>query len=65
MTLSKSPSTEVTEQLNVLRTKTGRSKQEENNLERLLDLEQELKNFRDELLGSHHSGSRTSTTASR
>ena len=41
---------EVTEQLDVLRTKTSRSKQEENDLERLLDLEQELKDFRDELL---------------
>jgi hypothetical protein len=41
---------EVTEQLDVLRTKASRSKQEENDLERLLDLEQELKNFRDELL---------------
>jgi hypothetical protein len=33
-----------------VRTKTGRSKQEEKDLERLLDFEQELKNFRDELL---------------
>jgi hypothetical protein len=41
---------EVTEQLNVLRSKTNRSKHEENDLERLLDLEQELKDFCDELL---------------
>jgi len=41
---------EVAEQLHVLRTKTSRSKQEEKDLERLLDLEQELKDFRDELL---------------
>ena len=48
--VEKSKLREVTEQLHVLRTKTSRSKQEENDLERLLDLEQELKDFRDELL---------------
>jgi hypothetical protein len=42
--------TQITEQLNTLRTKTGRSTQEEKELERLLDVEQELKDFRDELL---------------
>ena len=48
--IEKSKLREVTEQLHVLRTKTSRNKQEENELERLLDLEHELKNFRDELL---------------
>ena len=48
--VEKSKLREVTEQLHVLRTKTSRSKQEENDLERLLDFEQELKDFRDELL---------------
>jgi hypothetical protein len=48
--VEKSKLREVTEQLHVLRAKTSRSKQEENDLEHLLDLEQELKNFRDELL---------------
>jgi hypothetical protein len=47
--VEKSKLREVTEQLHVLRAKTSRSKQEEKDLERLLDLEQELKNFRDEL----------------
>lgn len=42
--------TQVTEQLNALRTKTGRSMQEEKKFERMLDFEQELKDFRDELL---------------
>ena len=40
----------MTEQLDALRTKTGRSKQEDKELERLLDFEQELRDFRDELL---------------
>jgi hypothetical protein len=48
--IEKSKLREVTEQLHVLRTKTSRSRQEENDLERLLDLEHELQNFRDELL---------------
>jgi hypothetical protein len=42
--------TQLTEQLNALRIKTNRSHQEEKELERLLDVEQELKDFRDELL---------------
>jgi len=41
---------QVTEQLDALRTKTSCSKQEEKDLERFLDFEQELKDFRDELL---------------
>jgi hypothetical protein len=41
---------QLTEQLDALRTKTSRSKQEDKELERLLDFEQELKAFRDELL---------------
>jgi hypothetical protein len=41
---------EVAEQLHALRSKSGRSKQEDKELERLLDFEQELKDFRDELL---------------
>jgi hypothetical protein len=48
--VEKSKLCEITEQLNVLRIKTNQSKQEEKDLERLLDLEQELKDFRDELL---------------
>ena len=48
--VEKSKLREVTEQLHALRTKTDRSKQEEKDLERLLDFEQELKDFRDELL---------------
>jgi hypothetical protein len=42
--------TQLTEQINALRTKIGRSTQEEKQLEDLLDFEQELKDFRDELL---------------
>ena len=49
-TTEKSKLREITEQLNVLRIKTSQSKQEEKDLERLLDFEQELKDFRDELL---------------
>lgn len=41
---------QLTEQLDALRIRTGRSKQEERELERLLDFEQELTEFRDELL---------------
>lgn len=41
---------QVAEQLHALRTKSSRSKQEDKELERLLDFEQELKDFRDELL---------------
>jgi hypothetical protein len=41
---------QLTEQLDALRTKTSRSKQEEKDLERLLDFEQELREFRDALL---------------
>jgi hypothetical protein len=41
---------EVTEELNTLLTKTDRSKEEEKKLDHLLDFEQELKDFRDELL---------------
>jgi len=48
--VEKSKLREVTEQLHVLHTKTSRSKQEDKDLERLLDLDQELKDFRDELL---------------
>jgi hypothetical protein len=42
--------TQLTEQLNALRTKIDRSTQEEKRLEGLLDFEQELKDFRNELL---------------
>jgi len=42
--------TQLTEQLNALRTKTNRSNQEEKELELLLDFELELRDFRDELL---------------
>jgi hypothetical protein len=42
--------TQTTEQLNALRTKTGRSTQEEKQLEGLMDFEQDLTDFRDELL---------------
>jgi hypothetical protein len=48
--VEKSKLREITEQLHALRTKTSRSKQEENDLEHLLDIEQELKDFHDELL---------------
>ena len=48
--VEKSKLHEVTEQLNALRTKTDRSKEEEKKLDYLLDFEQELKDFRDELL---------------
>jgi hypothetical protein len=48
--VEKSKLHEVTEQLNTLRTKTDRSKEEEKKLDHLLDFEQELKDFRDELL---------------
>jgi hypothetical protein len=41
---------EVTGQLAALRTRTDRNRQQEQELERLLDFEQELKDFRDELL---------------
>jgi hypothetical protein len=41
---------QVAEQLNTLRSKTGHSNQENKELERLLNFEQELKDFRDELL---------------
>jgi hypothetical protein len=40
----------VAESVNTLRTKAGRSRQEDKALEQLLDFEQELKEFRDELL---------------
>ena len=41
---------EVTGHIHVLRAKTDRNKQEDKELEQLLDFEQELKDFRDELL---------------
>jgi hypothetical protein len=41
---------EVTKQFNDLRVKTNRSTQDERELERLLNFEQELKDFRNELL---------------
>ena len=41
---------EVTGQIHALRAKTDRNKQEDKELEQLLDFEQELKDFRDELL---------------
>jgi hypothetical protein len=42
--------TQLTEQLNALRIKTNRTNQEEKERELLLDFEQELRDFRDELL---------------
>ena len=41
---------QVTEQLDALRTRTSAANRKKKNLERLLDFEQELKDFRDELL---------------